>query len=152
MAIENGLADLAFDAQALFERPSKTAERRFLIGADRTLRIGTDLPGQLKAAAQRLAARHHLIGQADAVRFARIDALAEDCAEARIVVSAEPARRFCNGPQLVIDRIDIARAGGYAVWLGEPLRVETVEGERGRRPWSAQPPTRFKRRSSNTSG
>lgn len=83
---------------------------------------------------------------------ARIDALAEDCAEARIVVSAEPARRFCNGPQLVIDRIDIARAGGYAVWLGEPLRVETVEGERGRRPWSAQPPTRFKRRSSNTSG
>ena len=83
---------------------------------------------------------------------ARIDALAEDCAEARIVVSAEPARRFCNGPQLVIDRIDIARAGGYAVWLGEPLRVETVEGERGRRPWSAQPPTRFKRRSSNTGG
>jgi len=82
----------------------------------------------------------------------RIDALAEDCANARIVVSAVPARRFCKGPKLVIDRIDIARAGGYAVWLGEPLRVETVEAERGRRPWSAPPPTRVKRRPSNIGG
>jgi len=66
----------------------------------------------------------------------RIEALAEDCANAKIVVSAVPARRNCSGPQLVIDRFDVARAGGYAIWLGEKLRVETVEGERGRRPWS----------------
>jgi competence protein ComEC len=32
----------------------------------------------------------------------------------------------------------LARNGPYAVWLGPPLRVETVEGERGHRPWSMQ--------------
>jgi competence protein ComEC len=82
----------------------------------------------------------------------RIDALAEDCASADIVVSAVPARRFCKGTALVIDRIDVARNGGYAVWLGPPRRIETVEGERGQRPWSAPPPNRFKRNPSNNGG
>ncbi len=68
----------------------------------------------------------------------RVDALWEDCARAAIVVSAVPARRFCKGAALVIDRIDVARHGGYAVWLGPQRRIETVEGERGQRPWSAQ--------------
>jgi len=68
----------------------------------------------------------------------RADALAEDCANAAVVVSMVPARRLCSGPKLVIDRFDVARAGGYAVWLGEKMRVETVEGERGQRPWSMQ--------------
>ena len=80
----------------------------------------------------------------------RIDALAEDCTRAAIVVSAVPARRFCDGPALVIDRIDVARNGPYAIWLGPPLRIETVEGERGHRPWSA--PQRTKRNPSNTGG
>ena len=52
-------------------------------------------------------------------------------------------------PQLVIDRIDITRAGGYAVWFGDKLRVETVEGRRGVRPWSVKPP---RRRRLNTAG
>jgi len=78
----------------------------------------------------------------------RVDALAEDCARASIVVSAVPAQRFCNGTALVIDRIDIARNGGYAIWLGPPLRIETVEGERGQRPWSA--PVRTQRTRTNT--
>ena len=69
----------------------------------------------------------------------RIDALAEDCASVAIVVSAVPTRRKCNGPRLVIDRFDVARNNGYAVWLGPPLRVETVEQDRGLRPWSAGP-------------
>jgi competence protein ComEC len=67
---------------------------------------------------------------------ARVDALAEDCAAADIVVSAVPARSMCNGPKLVIDAVSVAHAGGYAVWLGSPLWVETVDGERGRRPWN----------------
>jgi competence protein ComEC len=70
--------------------------------------------------------------------IARIDALSEDCASAAIVVSAVPTRRKCSGPQLVIDRFDVARNNGYAVWLGPPLHVETVEQDRGARPWSAQ--------------
>jgi competence protein ComEC len=74
----------------------------------------------------------------------RIDALAEDCASAAIVVSAVPARNGCKGPALVVDRFDVARNNGYAIWLGPPLRVETVEQYRGTRPWSAQP-TQYRR-------
>ena len=76
---------------------------------------------------------------------ARIDALAEDCASAAIVVSAVPTRRKCSGPKLVIDRFDVARNNGYAVWLGPSLRVETVEQDRGTRPWSAQPKPQYRR-------
>jgi competence protein ComEC len=71
----------------------------------------------------------------------RVDALEEDCANATIVLSATPASRVCTQPKLVIDKFDVAREGGYAIWLGEKLRVETVEGERGLRPWSRQPRT-----------
>ena len=80
----------------------------------------------------------------------RVDALDEDCSSAAIVVSAVPTRRFCKGTALAIDRIDIARNGAYAIWLGPPLRIETVEGKRGHRPWSA--PIRIKRETSNTGG
>jgi competence protein ComEC len=73
---------------------------------------------------------------------ARIDALAEDCTVAAIIMSAVPARRTCRGPKLVIDAFDVARAGGYAVWLGSTPKVETVEGERGQRPWSLHPTRR----------
>ena len=69
--------------------------------------------------------------------ISREDALAEDCARADIVVSAIPTRHRCTGPRLVIDRFDVARNGAYAVWLGKTLRIETVEGTRGQRPWSA---------------
>ncbi|MEJ0041617.1 MAG: hypothetical protein WDM81_05150 [Rhizomicrobium sp.] len=67
----------------------------------------------------------------------RVDALEEDCAVAAIVVASVPTRGHCTGPQRVIDRFDIARANGYAVWFTQPLRVESVEQLRGLRPWSA---------------
>ncbi len=63
---------------------------------------------------------------------ARIDALAEDCATATIVILATPSPQKCVGPKLVID--DATKAGGYAVWLGAPLRVETVAHDRGAPP------------------
>ncbi|HEY5047146.1 MAG TPA: ComEC/Rec2 family competence protein [Rhizomicrobium sp.] len=69
----------------------------------------------------------------------RRDALGEDCAVADIVVSAVPVRGHCTGPQIVIDRFDVVRNGAYAVWLGEKIRVETVKGIRGERPWSEEP-------------
>ncbi|MBV9693321.1 MAG: hypothetical protein JO261_06430, partial [Alphaproteobacteria bacterium] len=72
----------------------------------------------------------------------RIEALAEDCASATIVISSVPADRSCRGPLLVIDRFTIERAGGYAIRLSRPLQVETVAGERGARPWSMPPPKR----------
>jgi len=68
--------------------------------------------------------------------ISRYEALAEDCASSSIVVSAIPTRRRCKGPGLVIDRFDLSRNGGYAIWLKDTPRIETVEGERGQRPWS----------------
>lgn len=68
----------------------------------------------------------------------REDALSEDCAHASIVISAVRAQGKCNGPKLVIDRTDVFRNGAYAVWFNTLLRVETAEGERGKRPWSYQ--------------
>jgi competence protein ComEC len=71
--------------------------------------------------------------------ISRVDALAEDCAVAAIVVSEVPTRRHCTGPKLVIDKFDVARTDGYALWLSPSLKVETVEEARGARPWSAPP-------------
>jgi competence protein ComEC len=72
----------------------------------------------------------------------RYEALSEDCASSNIVISAIPTRRRCKGPRLVIDRFDLSRNGGYAIWLTDTPYIETVEGERGQRPWS-QPIRKF---------
>jgi competence protein ComEC len=69
----------------------------------------------------------------------REDALNEDCSAADIVVSTVPTRGVCSGPSLVIDRFDVARNGAYAVWLGGTIVHETVQQERGLRPWSREP-------------
>ena len=68
---------------------------------------------------------------------ARAEALAEDCARAEVVISAVATRGLCAGPNLVIDRISVARSGAHAVWLGNKTKVETVADARGIRPWSA---------------
>jgi competence protein ComEC len=68
----------------------------------------------------------------------RRDALAEDCARVSLVISAVPVRGSCTGPKLVIDRFDVARNGAYAIWLGDTVRIETVQAERGSRPWTRQ--------------
>ncbi len=74
----------------------------------------------------------------------RYEALTEDCASSDVVISAIPTRRRCKGPRLVIDRFDLSKNGGYAIWLKDTPRIETVEGERGQRPWSkpVRKPTR----------
>jgi len=67
----------------------------------------------------------------------RAAALVDDCARARILVSAVPVRRMCNGPELVLDRFDAARDGATALTFGvDGIGVETVAADRGRRPWS----------------
>ncbi len=70
----------------------------------------------------------------------------EDCASADVAISAVPTRRRCVGPKLVVDKFDLAKNGGYAIWLGSEPAIETVEGERGQRPWSQQPRARTQRR------
>jgi competence protein ComEC len=69
----------------------------------------------------------------------RAGALTDDCMRARIVVSAVVVRRSCKGPELVLDRFDIARNGATAVtWGTNGIAIETVAAMRGQRPWSVR--------------
>jgi competence protein ComEC len=63
------------------------------------------------------------------------EALAEDCRISDLVVSLVPAGRACRAP-VVIDLFAIRRDGVHAVHLEDRIRVETVRGSRGERPWS----------------
>ncbi len=71
----------------------------------------------------------------------RPEALAEDCARAELVVSREPAPwRICRDRARVIDRWSLWRDGAHAVWLDPGrIRIESVRGEAGDRPWVPQP-------------
>ncbi len=89
----------------------------------------------------------HAGGGATVAFDLRPEALFEDCERAAIVISAVPVRDMCKGP-FVIDRFDIVHAGGYAIWLDKPWRIETVTAVRGLRPWSMPP----RRRSFSTAG
>jgi len=67
-------------------------------------------------------------------------ALPEDCHNAGLVISLVPVNIKCPSARLVIDRWDFYHNGGYALWLpghgGGGIRVRTVAGSRGERPWS----------------
>lgn len=63
-------------------------------------------------------------------------ALADDCRIADVVVAMVPVRRPCPSATVVIDRFDLWRDGAHALWLdNDRVRVESVNGLRGRRPW-----------------
>ncbi len=63
-------------------------------------------------------------------------ALAEDCRIADVVVSTVPVRGRCPSAGTVIDRFDLWRWGGHALWLeADGVRVESVDQHRGNRPW-----------------
>lgn len=69
------------------------------------------------------------------------DALAEDCRSADVVVAAVPVRPRARCPaRVVIDRFDLWRNGAHALWLAKDgVRVESVNGVRGDRPWVLRP-------------
>jgi competence protein ComEC len=72
----------------------------------------------------------------------KIGALSEDCARAQVLIAAIPVRRGCDNPELVVDRFDVFRDGATALSFDEDgIRVETVNGTRGDRPWSKPLPT-----------
>ncbi len=73
----------------------------------------------------------------------RPEALAEDCWTADIVVSLVAVWKDCPAATTVIDRRDLRREGGHALWLEEgAVRVESVDSRRGSRPWVVRPPPR----------
>jgi competence protein ComEC len=67
----------------------------------------------------------------------RPEALADDCAQADIVVSAAPVMS-CEKPRLALGAREIADEGGYAIIL-TPLRAISVNQWRGMRPWVTAP-------------
>ncbi|MFP4004085.1 MAG: ComEC/Rec2 family competence protein [Alphaproteobacteria bacterium] len=69
------------------------------------------------------------------VRRAR--ALDEDCGRVKVLISEEPVRGPCEGPELVVGRFDLWRKGAHAVWLtADGMEVRRLETTGSLRPWS----------------
>ena len=67
----------------------------------------------------------------------------ERCAEAALIVSAEPIRQGCPGDLPRIDRFTVWRDGAQAVWLGPGgATILSDRAERGQRPWVQPTPVR----------
>jgi competence protein ComEC len=67
----------------------------------------------------------------------RPEALAEDCAQARILVTTLAVA--CNGPALVMDGAAAQRGEGWQIGLS-PLSAISVRQSRGQRPWVPKAP------------
>ena len=65
-------------------------------------------------------------------------AFAEDCRRAGILVSELVSPRDCTAPKTVVDFFAARRHGAHAIYINSDgtIRVETVAGVRGARPWS----------------
>jgi competence protein ComEC len=66
------------------------------------------------------------------------EALGEDCAMAKVVVSAAAVPR-CSGPVVVIDRDTAMTGEGWRVSLSREPYAQSVRADRGVRPWVAAP-------------
>ena len=66
----------------------------------------------------------------------------EGCANASVIVSAEPARGLCPRPwPALVDRFTVWRYGAAAIWLyGHHAYILTDRAYRGVRPWVPPPP------------
>jgi len=69
-----------------------------------------------------------------------LEALADDCARADIVIATMPISRRIRArchARLVVDRFDLWRSGAIAIYYGDDgeMRMETSRETRGRRPW-----------------
>ena len=65
----------------------------------------------------------------------RLEALAEDCARARVLISA--VMTTCQGPDVLIDQDGARKGQGWRITLS-PLRADSVRDSRGDRPWVAR--------------
>jgi competence protein ComEC len=70
-------------------------------------------------------------------------AFGEDCRRATVVVSLQPLAGRCPSARRRLDRFDLWRAGTHAIYLSPgAVRIETVRGAQGERPWTRHPETR----------
>ncbi len=109
-------------------------------------RFAEDQPGELASIAEarcdaascRYRRGRHVVALVNDAR-----ALTADCRVATVVISTVPTRGRCRGPEVVIDRFDLWRAGAHALWLdGARVEVESVRDYRGVRPWAPAPEQR----------
>jgi competence protein ComEC len=75
-------------------------------------------------------------------------AFADDCSRARILVASFSAPEDCRGPAVLVDYAAMKREGTHTLYFdgGGGIRIETVAGVRGERPWSARKSSRNKKR------
>jgi competence protein ComEC len=67
----------------------------------------------------------------------RPGALSDDCARAKIVISAVPIRRSCAKPLHTVDLFDVFNDGATALYVtGDRISIITTAERRGARPWS----------------
>jgi len=64
----------------------------------------------------------------------------DDCRRAAIVVADIVSPKSCTAPKAVVDFFAARREGTHAIYIEDDgsVRVETVAGMRGQRPWSAR--------------
>jgi len=86
---------------------------------------------------------YHIKGQNVAL-VKKVGALVEDCRSADLLIASVPVRTPCTHPRMVIDRFDLWAEGTHAFWFEEngEVRVQSVNGERGIRPWVHRPTRR----------
>ncbi len=62
--------------------------------------------------------------------------ISDDCRRSWMIVATIPVRNNCRPPWGIVDRFDLWRYGTHAITFTDagPV-IETVNGERGRRPW-----------------
>lgn len=76
----------------------------------------------------------------------RPEAMQDDCRQADVLVSLVAVRGACPRPVAVVDRFDLWQEGAHAIWLDEDeVRVLSVNGLRGDRPWVIRPKPRDRR-------
>lgn len=67
--------------------------------------------------------------------------LPESCGGSSLILSMEPFKdaEDCRRQTMLLDRWDIWRKGAHAIYLSpERVRIETVQGDRGKRPWTGR--------------
>jgi competence protein ComEC len=122
----------AFDVDTILKRAGQT-ER------DPWPKSGASADGSLDCT--EFGCRYNANGQRVALVKAP-GALTPDCHWATILVSAVALRYPCPSARLVIDRNNLWRAGGHALWIDPSgVEVESVADWRGIRPWTPQRPT-----------
>ena len=73
-------------------------------------------------------------------------ALVDDCRLADIIISQTPVRH-CPSAAVIVDYFDLWRSGGHALYIGKDgaIAQRTVAAERGERPWSNSPSSRYRK-------